>query len=453
MSRYFRTIQYLFCAYLFLLPWQTRLIWHDAHLNGFVWEYGRFSLYGSQLLLWLILLLFAVWLIKNRPTKLGPLNFFERLYQPANFIYWLIILFVITSGLSIFWALDQPLAYYRWFIVLQSVALLALVLLSTIKFKLIAWAVVAAGIVQGLVASWQFITQAVWPNKWLGLAKHLSELDGTIVIQTATGRWLRAYGSLSHPNVLGGFLVICFLFLVYLAVTANSYREKILVVVGEIVIIAGLFFSFSRSAWLALIVGLVLFGWWLHRARQLVWQRRFFKLLLVSGVILVALFSSLPELWLARWQAQAPVEVSSLSLRLTFTQQAWQLIQLAPWQGTGIGHYTLGVVKHISSTWPGYYYQPVHNLYLLVLAELGVIGFIIFCLIIFSLFWFLARKIFRGETPDDDIVLARVISWLCFIAILIISLVDHYFWSLEFGVVIFWLILALNIKVLKSGIN
>jgi len=46
--------------FLFLLPWQTRYIWKYGQLNGGYWEYGTGSLYVTEILLWVILVLFFV---------------------------------------------------------------------------------------------------------------------------------------------------------------------------------------------------------------------------------------------------------------------------------------------------------------------------------------------------------------------------------------------------------
>src|SRR3990167_3528965 len=102
MKKFERIIEYLFYLFIFLLPWQTRLIWQDASLNGYVWEYGRFSLYGTELLLWLILFCYGFWLIKTR--HLVRLNFnqlIQQLKKPAALIYWLIVLFFIIAGWSV----------------------------------------------------------------------------------------------------------------------------------------------------------------------------------------------------------------------------------------------------------------------------------------------------------------------------------------------------------------
>ena len=42
--------------FIFLLPWQTRLILKEGDLNGY-WEYGTASVYGTEILLYFLFLL------------------------------------------------------------------------------------------------------------------------------------------------------------------------------------------------------------------------------------------------------------------------------------------------------------------------------------------------------------------------------------------------------------
>src|SRR3989344_8224312 len=97
-----RLIEYCFYLFIFLLPWQTRWIWQDAFLNGFTWEYGRFSLYGTEILVGLILTVYLAWLWQHRRIRqLDFSNFFIKLQQPAVTIYWLVILLLLWAGLTI----------------------------------------------------------------------------------------------------------------------------------------------------------------------------------------------------------------------------------------------------------------------------------------------------------------------------------------------------------------
>ena len=218
MTKLAKIIEFGFYLFLFLLPWQTRLIWQDAFLNNYVWEYGRFSLYGSELILWLILLLSAVWLWQtHRFAKLDFRQFYRRLQNPLILSYWLIIIFILLVGLSVVWSLNARLAYYSWIRLLEGGALFSLVLIFGFKLKKIALVWVLSATIQSLLAIGQFFSQYAFANKWLGLAEHFSTLAGSIILQTTTERWLRAYGGLPHPNILAGFFVIALLLLFFLA--------------------------------------------------------------------------------------------------------------------------------------------------------------------------------------------------------------------------------------------
>ncbi|MFA6410914.1 MAG: O-antigen ligase family protein [Candidatus Buchananbacteria bacterium] len=442
MKKLEKLIEFGFYLFIFLLPWQTRLIWREAAINGSIWEYGRFCLYGTELLLWAVLFLYLIWLFKNkRFKKINLTDFFSRLKDKGVLIYWLIVLFVLIGGFSIFWALDYNLAYNRWLTLLEAVAICSMILIFNFKIEKIAIAWVLTSAIQGVFAVWQFFSQYIFPNKWLGLAEHWPTVAGSIILQTDAERWLRAYGSLPHPNILGGFLTVSLLFLIYLALQAKTQSQRIFVLASLLAIIPGLFFTFSRSAWLAAIFSFIVLAFWLWQKKDYFLNQTFLKVFFLMFLMVVILAINLQNPLLVRFQGEQKTEVASIQLRMTFTEQAWQLTKDSPLLGQGIGNYTLGVYQKINPAWPGYYYQPVHNIYILALAELGIFGALVFYLILFYLISALIKNAFSLE---------KIILFLALISILIISLFDHYFWTLYFGVVVFWLILGLNLKSIKA---
>src|SRR3990167_2572769 len=274
-----RTIEYGFYLFLFLLPWQTRLIWREARLNGFTWEYGRLSLYATQLLLLALLLLYGVWLARLGRLRLHKFTrLLARFREPAVLIYWFCVALVAVAGLSLLWALEVQIAYYRWLVLAQAVALMSFVTLFDLKLEKIAVAFVASAAVQGIFAIWQFLTQYVPANKWFGLAEHLSTIGGSIILQTDSERWLRAYGSLPHPNILAGWLVVGVLFLLYLALLAQTTSQRLFVLGRLVVIVPAIFFTFGRSAWIALLLTLILLGFWLTRQPERQWRGLFWQI-------------------------------------------------------------------------------------------------------------------------------------------------------------------------------
>ena len=427
-----------FNLFLVLLPWQTRLIWRDATLNGFIYEYGRASLYGTQILLWILLLLFAITLLPQT-HKVSWWQVVASLNRPAARVYWFFVGVLTIAALSTLWALDPDIAWYRAVILLQGGALLALVVHLPLRIERVAISWVASAVIQGGFAIWQFFTLYAPMTKWLGLSEHLPTVAGSIIVQTASERWLRAYGSLPHPNILGGFLVIALLFVVLLAFRAKTRIHRALIAVSLVVITPALFLSFSRSAWIAAIVTFILLGVWVFKRRDNIPVQTFGQIITIIIIICAILTSLLTEPTLTRILGSEQHELDSLQLRLDYQRQAWQLITANPFGGVGVGNYTVAVDRFIDSNLPGYLYQPVHNIYLLVASEIGAIGFLFFvgalCLLILEL-------LRRVSTLDE------VIIFLTLPAILIIGSVDHYWWSLEFGVLVFWLFLGLNIRIL-----
>jgi O-antigen ligase len=77
--------------------------------------------------------------------------------------------------------------------------------------------------------------------------------------------------------------------------------------------------------------------------------------------------------------------------------------------------------------------QPVHNLYLLVLAEIGVVGltFLLFTVLVYL-------KRFREISGNwNKTGLYAIYGFLA------LGLFDHYFWTTPQGIIIFWLAIAL----------
>ncbi len=93
-----------------------------------------------------------------------------------------------------------------------------------------------------------------------------------------------------------------------------------------------------------------------------------------------------------------------------------------------------------------WHYQPAHNIYLLIASEIGVIG-----LLIFALFITQALKdgfCFNNNVSRETLLARKSLQHILiaiFVGFLIIGLFDHYFWTLQQGRLIFWLVLALII--------
>ncbi|MBT3690471.1 O-antigen ligase family protein [bacterium] len=413
-------INYGTLIFVFLLPWQVRWIYHEAILNGQIWEYGRFSLYGTEILLILILLLSALKFIiqKKEIETLKPNLIF-------NINFWLVLL-VIWSALTIIWSADFYIALNGLLRLLEGIALFYLVvgLSSSIKHK-ISYTLIISGLIQSLIAIFQFIYQWSLSNKWLGMSLLNPGSPGISVIETATGRFLRSYGTLPHPNILAGFLVITILITIIL-INRESIKKRLYFLFSSLIVLSlGLILTFSRAGIISLLSCLIIYLIYSKIKKRHIKKIALSLLLILFILSFFTLFYS--DLVLTRFNSTSRLEVKSNTERLESYNQALSIVDDTWYKGLGLGQYTLRLAQ-LYPDLPGYIYQPVHDSGMLTLAELGLWGLLIFSTII--LFIFLGANSF----------------WLLIVAVLILGLFDHYFRSMYFGIMLWWLVLAIGYK-------
>lgn len=232
---------------------------------------------------------------------------------------------------------------------------------------------------QSLVALGQFFAQHDLGLTALGELPLNPAFSGISVLGARGTRWLRAYGLTTHPNQLGGLLTTLLLILIpgwfarFPAKRAKPefYVYSIALALGA----AALFVSFSRSAWLACLGGLALWGFGQRRQWLSVWQnQRSTRLRQFASVLLILLpaallFLGYNDLILSRvTNLDQPLEATSVNDRLTAIQLAQKVIRLNWVIGVGLGNYADYARQLDASAFT------VHNIPLLMWAELGLPG-------------------------------------------------------------------------------
>lgn len=423
--------EYLFYLFIFLLPWQTKLILRPAPTN-----FTEISLYATHFFLLVILLLFFIYRLGDKKNTISI---------PA--VWYLLIGWELFVFASIWIAPDIILAAYHYFSFLIGLAVFFLLYVGTgagsyedsffAKGKII-FSFLAGVFIQAILGLVQFLSQSSFVSKYLGLALHDPSVLGTSVIDAASGRWLRAYGGFDHPNVFGGVLAIALLLTAYLLAKkkmlhkGREVAESIFLFISYFISLLALFFTFSRAAWLALAAGLIILLFYFIKRKDKWIMGRFVALLFFSAILLAIVVFPYRELVVARLSDRAPLEQKSITERKTYISQAFNMISERPWLGVGLGNYTTVLaVRSEAKNLTGatvWNYQPVHNVFLLLWAECGI-----FALLFFGgfLFWPLKKDRREAFTP-------AVLSLL-----IILLLFDHWLFSLPFGLIFFFLVLGL----------
>lgn len=349
-----------------------------------------------------------------------------------------------------FIAADYKLITFYWLLrAAQGIILIWLLTkINFSKIKLLGSFVVSMTLAAGL-GIYQFLSQNALASKWLGLAMHTASQLGESVVEFGQERWLRAYGPLPHPNILAGFLLVAIIFCVWLIndlrQTTNDKRQKkpnLLLVVSCMLLIVSLFFSFSRAAWL--VFGLLVVCWVVRLIRNKELKNDLFKLLVVCCLLLVILSIIYWPLVKTRLGAGEPqrLEVMSNQQRVVGYGEALGLIQDNLWLGVGLGNYT-AALQSLRPDLAAWDYQPVHNVCVLVLTEVGLIGII---LVLFLLFFYKKRYKDTKEIKRSSLFKSSPVLLYCFITILLLFFFDHFWWTLPSGLLLVFLLVGLLIN-------
>lgn len=415
--------QILFYTFVFILPWQTILILKEIKVNDEKFQYGTIGIYLFEIIL-------LAWILINLLTLKKCSN---------KKILFSVLIFIAFSSLSILWSPNKLLSLYYLFPLILGGFLFLILQNKFLNFKNFTFVFISSVFFQGLIASYQFLTQSSFSNKWLGVTAHPAWQGGTSVIESSAGRFLRAYGGMPHPNILGGFLAISLLLGIgaYLKATADEKRWKYFLLVVILINFFSLLTTFSRSSFLTFSFGLiVIFAYNIYIKKNHLIK---YAILFISVffIITTLLFGSYCELFNNRLQTNSRLEKISINERLIFIGQAKNLIATHPILGTGIGNYSFTLLKNNPKIKEAWRIQPVHNAYLLVFAELGAIGFSLFLfIVIFIIYDFIES--FRKEDSN------RVIFSTIIISLLLLSLFDHWLWTNHSGLIVFWLLLSFS---------
>ncbi|MBU4360422.1 O-antigen ligase family protein [Patescibacteria group bacterium] len=401
-----KTIEYLLYLFVFLIPWQTRWIIWDTKINGQVWEYGRICLYAFDVVFVILLILFLISNIKYQVFRR------KNILLATCYLLLVILNFIISD--------DKLLSFYWLLRILQGILLIWLISkINFSKIKLVMSFVISMALSAGL-GIYQFLTQSAFASKWLGLASHSASALGDSVVELANERWLRAYGSFPHPNILAGFIIIAIILCLWL-LNKNTRINYLLLSVSCYLLIVGLFFTFSRAGWIAFGIIILLVCYLAVRDKIKLYDTCY--MILATCLLVFSLSIIYFPLVQTRIQGSARLEVASNTERINNLEQSFEIIKNNLWLGTGVGNYTVELQKTYPNQ-PAYFYQPVHNVYLLVLAELGIVGVL---LIVIFLFYFI--KSYSIKFTD---------YWLLIIGYFFFF--DHFWWTLPSGVILVFLL-------------
>jgi len=393
--------------WLLLIPTQLgRHFWGEwSTVLGVRVDYLSLILYATDIV-------WGLWVIKQFRIT----NFKLRIRKLFSFKNLILMLFILVNVIL---AQAKVVAIYRWLRLGQWWLTWILVKNNKKEIgKYLTWIIPFWIILESFLGLAQVLNAGSLNGIWWWLGERRFSMGG---IGIASWRfldegWIRAYGTFSHPNSLAGFLLLAWWGWKKLNPPPTPSldkegKKKYLINIFRWVVnwsaILGIILAGSRTVWGVTIALLIIDQ---LRIKNYEWKMLVGKGLLVVGVILLAL--GLVNInyrigdFIGGWDSSGWEKREWLGL------SALKMIRSNPLFGVGAGNFVVNLPDFKVGNF--YWFQPVHNIFLLAWAEIGIMGIIILITNYELLITNLIRK-----------------KWWWFLIIVgITGMVDHYWLTL-----------------------
>lgn len=405
--------QKIFLFLALLLPTQlARHFWPTwSYILGRRVDYLSPALYFTDLILIILVISVAI-------TRLQ--RFDVKTYKVVKHAWFALPLII----LNILGAVSWELASWKWL----KLAALAFLVWYIVKFRpnerKLRHTLLAGMFITISLAGLQFFLQHSVGSLYWWLGERTFSVDTPGIARTTLGVlmgnelvngaiFLRPYGTLPHPNVLGGISTIVLPLFLFPEKTVSA-RIRIL---GIITLLTGVVLSLSRSAWI-ISTALIL----LYLFRNFLTQIKHHQKPMIPTITLTICIAVLSLVPLCTEFGESMAERKQLLVA------AGGIVRDNPIFGVGLGN-TLRVLPEYSSIRNVYFLQPVHNIYLLLLAEIGILAWIGIILMLRLIY-----KIFKQQT---------ISAWhISLFTLLILGSLDHYPVTIQQGLVLSGIILG-----------
>lgn len=251
---------------------------------------------------------------------------------------------------------------------------------------------------------------------------------------------IRVESLLENSNNLGAFFVIAIFPCIMLLIYEKDRKKKIFYLISSLLFLFNIVTSFSRNAWLGFAIGCLLI--------IVMYEFRFFIPVAILGgasLFIPQIFNRIKEFG----------DLSQNLSRIKLWETAFYMIKDHPILGVGIGNfaslYDEYIKKYRDLRYCGYKVFHPHNIFLKIQSELGIIGTIVFTIMIIFIIVKLRQLINREESNFYKLFYKGF--FVSFIAFMGMNLIDNFF-SAPKVIAYIWILLALSQSIVcRRNIN
>lgn len=402
-------LKFLTGLYIFVMPFQIKdVFFQEDFFIGKFSPYLSFELFLNDIIFVLILFVFA-YLVVKKEIKLPFVQFKSKYLS----IFLLLLLFVLVQSLFVDVKIIGVLRLLR----IMEFGLLFLVFTVGILNKSEIRRIFIISIsLQVIIALFQFVNQSSLGLSFLGESYLSPEMLNVAKIDFGPVKLIRAYGTFPHPNILGVFCGIAFLMALSLL-----HEKRFSSIFFMSLFMLGVLLSMSRGVMISLGLSFLLYFILGKRPNNLK-KNMIFVFVFIISFLFLAQFDFIRERF-------AFHDSNTISERLMQIKISLAMIKEYPF-GVGIGNF----IYHMQEFWPKslmpWQFQPVHNFWLYVTAELSfVVALSILALLFYSIYSFYKNKDFY--------------SLLVLFFVFFVSNFDHYFYDIYSGQILLCFILVI----------
>lgn len=355
----------------------------------------------------------------------------------ASYISFGFLVFLLSSIVSVYYSVYEDKSFELFSILATGFFLYYLIGedYSIDKYKITAFFLIVIACLQAVYGIYQFL---------YGFERNLKKIlaDPTLVEPyyfeglIHAFRTRRIFGSFGNPNLYALFLAMCspaaFIFFFY----SHSLYKKIILSFSILLILVSVLLSASKAGLLQISTGLLLSIIFLNLAGRKI-KRKFYLWLL--GLLILGIALSFVFIKTARKQNTAiqnfanriVSSVSTAKERVNYYKVAWAIFKNEQYKllGAGLGSYAILFSKYkpLDSGESKY----VHNLFLQILVEQGIIGLLI------SIFFFATavivgeRRILNRQQQEKNMNVFLLVYYISIIIFLMDGLTGYGFYYPE----------------------
>lgn len=322
-----------------------------------------------------------------------------------------VLLFFLLLTPSVIFAQSLPISFYQYIKIVEIFTVGMIAYKHILKDRLILIGFFIAGATQLILSVLQLSTKHSLQGIFYFLGERYMSLSmpGIAKASIQGVEFLRPYGTFSHPNSLAGFFLVLY---IWVLIDKRFSKFLLLKYASLFVFSILVFISFSK---VAIFTYLALTAYYLFFAAKI--SCKFCKWARLIILVVVALLF-----------IQTRTDPLTLQKRLELINNSFHIIVQHPVVGVGIGNYLIAQNQY-SSKFAYFFNQPVHNIFLLVFAELGIpIGLFIIYLLFSS-----SKKHLAS-------------SFLLLASIIITGFFDHYWLTLQQNILLLGFIIGASLK-------